>query len=242
MKMKMKNVVKTPILICLLSYSFTLAMAEYTDTEINHVLRINGPIFLRTSEEFAPDKMQYLAADINGNAYNIESNPIIVTFTGIENFHGNFLPAKAIFLENEHQFVGHATLPINAGRITVRIGESEKSYRMRDHDAIIKDTIIVNNSIYELSIMFSQELRKDVLFKNDPDKARATTYFITIDEIKWISYTPEHAGRIDRLKDFEEKEQIIRETAKIIALQKTNEKAFQKTSKEKSDARRARHR
>lgn len=121
--MKIKNVVKLSVLTCLLScLRLTSAIANNTDSEINHILRINGPIFLRTSEEFAPDKMQYLAADINGNAYNIESHPVQVIFTGIENFHGKFLPAKTLFLENEHQFIGHATLPINAGRITVRIG------------------------------------------------------------------------------------------------------------------------
>ncbi len=186
----------------------------YTSIETNHVLRINGPIFLRTSEEFAPDKMQYLAADINGNAYNIEGNLVSVTFTGIENFHGEFLPPKTIFLESEHQFVGHATLPVNAGRITVRIGENEKSYRMRDHDAIIKDTFIVNNSIYEISVIFSRELRKDVLFKSDPNKARAITHFITIDEIKWISYTPQYSC-LKKLGKFEEKEQIARQTEAI---------------------------
>lgn len=75
--------------------------SDYTGIETNHILRINGPIFLRTSEEFVPDKMQYLAADINGNAYNIEGNSVNITFTGIENFHGKFLtqfPEHSILL------------------------------------------------------------------------------------------------------------------------------------------------
>ncbi len=199
--MKINNSIKAATLIGLFSQLFfTSVIADYSDVAINHILRINGPIFLRTSEEFAPNKMQYLAADINGNAYDIEGHPVNVTFTGIENFHGEFLPPKTIFLESEHQFVGHATLSINAGRITIRISENEKSYRMRGHDAIIKDTFIVNNSIYELSIVFSQELRKDVLFKNDPDKARATTYFITIDEIKWVAYKPEYNEKLKILE------------------------------------------
>lgn len=64
----------------------------------------------------------------------------------------------------------------------------------------------------------------------------------TIDEIKWISYTPEHTGRIDRLREFEEKEQIMQARAELAAIQKANEETLQRTRNEKIIAYRAKHR
>ncbi len=207
--MKIKNKMKSSILTYLFSLlPLSLAIANHADSEINHILRIHGPIFLRTSEKFAPEKMEYLLSDTEGNAYNIEGNPVKLTLSGIENFHGEFIPAKTFLSKSGHQFVGHVNLPAN-GEIKISIGENEKFYPMPNHDETVKDTIKINTSIYEISIEFSKKLRKDVLFENDVDTARAMTYFIEIEEFKWISHTPEHATFLQNIKENEEKEAII---------------------------------
>lgn len=225
----MKNKTKLMTLICIYSFiSVTSVIAGNIDAVVNQILRTNGAIFLRTSEKFLPNKMEYFAADSNGNALKIEGHSVKLIFTGIANFHGEFIPAKTFFSQSEHKFVGHAEIPVEAGSLIVEIGDNKKSYQLRDHDEVIEDTIIVNNSIYKICIEFTQSLLKEVLFKNDSDKTKAMTYFIAIDGIEWISYTPEYNEEMKLMK-----EELELTKATLVDCEEKANRPREKTQREK---------
>lgn len=179
---------KAQILIILVVFNFLSASILFSvnrEETANNAFYLGGCVFFRTSDNFTEDvrkkKIEYIAADTFGNSLYIENNPIY--FVWKHNKSSNTLPAA----ETQYPYLSHYKyIDIASGgglpkKFHLKIGDVEQEYELKNNDELIKCSITINGSNYEIGIRLNIEKDSWVLYENKNED------FQLIEKSTWVT-------------------------------------------------------